>query len=251
MKQLERVESPYNNVDVRMTPTGRIDLEVSGATHATWHPSLLLSGHAWDAITAAAVSHPEPVNSLLLLGLGGGTCLRQLRAILPEAEMVAVEIDPEMIRLARTYMHLDELNIQVVEEDAFAFLSRPERTYDVVIDDLYHARGEDVERPCAITPDALRHHLAHLSPQGSLVMNFVVGEGHQEVFEEACDTFEHLFPQTRRIVPPYSYNEVLVGSYHRRRLLTPSKLHRFAEKFPEKLDQEHWKELRTLKLRSR
>ena len=98
MKKLQEVHSPHNHVEVWQNNAGRIDFEVSGATHATWHPEKLLTGHAWDAITAGAVSHPGPVEHILLLGLGGGTCLRQLRHLLPGAKLTAVEIDPDMYR---------------------------------------------------------------------------------------------------------------------------------------------------------
>ena len=249
MKKLEEVHSPHNHVEVWRNNAGRIDFEVSGATHATWHPTRLLTGHAWDAITAAAVSHPGPVDSILLLGLGGGTCLRQLRHVLPHTRMTALEIDSEMIRLARTYMELDKLNVRVIEEDAFSFIESSDETADVVIDDLYHARGEDVERPRAITPSLIGSLCRHLNPEGSLVMNFVVGQGHQAVFRQACASFQTEFPQQRRILPPHSHNEVLVGTAHRAPLAAPRTLSQWADTFPLEADQELWKELRTLKLR--
>jgi spermidine synthase len=140
--------------------------------------------------------------------------------------------------------------VEVVVGDAYTYLCEQQTRFDVVIDDLYHACGDDVERPFPITPEHLKHHLSHLSPQGSLVMNFVVGTGHQEIFEQACSTFSGLFPQVRRILPPYSYNEILVGSRHSAPLRTRKGLESFSRQFNEELDREHWKELRTLKLRS-
>lgn len=249
MKKLEEVTTPYNRVEVWQNNAGRIDFEVSGATHATWHPTRFLTGHAWDAITAGILSAPDPVTSILLLGLGGGTCLRQLRRFVPEARITAVEIDGEMITLARKYMELDDLNITVVEQDAFEFMSNRGPEVDIVIDDLYHARGEDVERPRAITPHYVEASRNHLHPKGSLVMNFVVGPGHDDIFQEACSTFRTCFGQTRRIIPPLSHNEVLVGTDHSQPLATPVHLMALAGRFDLETDREHWKELRTLKLR--
>jgi len=249
MRKLEEVNTPYNRVEVWQNNAGRIDFEVSGATHATWHPTRLLTGHAWDAITAGVLSAPGPVTSILLLGLGGGTCLRQLRHFVPEARITAVEIDSEMISLARKYMKLDDLNITVIEQDAFEFVSKRDPKADIVIDDLYHARGEDVERPKAITPHYLEACRNHLHSKGSLVMNFVVGPGHDNIFQEACTTFRECFGQTRRIIPPLSHNEVLVGTNHSYPLANPTHLLALADRFASETDREHWKELRTLKLR--
>jgi spermidine synthase len=249
MKRLEIVTSPYNRVEVWQNNAGRIDLEVSGATHATWHPTKILTGHAWDAITAGVVSHPGAVDSLLLLGLGGGTCLRQLRCLLPHARMTAVEIDPEMVRLAQTYMQLDDLGVEVIESDAFDVLSTTDHTADVVIDDLYHARGDDVERPKAVSPSMLRTLCRHLNPGGTLVMNFVVGPGHDTVFQQACSSYRSVFPNARRIIPPLSHNEVLVGGTGSVPLAGPSELKNKGGGFPGEWDVELWKDLRTLKLR--
>lgn len=249
MKKLEEVHTPYNRVAVWQNNAGRIDLEVSGATHATWHPTKLLTGHAWDAITAATVSHPGPLDSVLLLGLGGGTCLRQLRHLYPRIRMTAVEIDPEMINLARRYMGLDALDVTVIEADAFAYLRQTPEPADVVIDDLYHALGDDVERPLAITPAYLEQLQGHLNPAGSVVMNFVVGPGHNHMFQQACSSFRHAFASNRRIVPPLSHNEVLLGTRHPDSPASPRVLQEWAKEFTDREDREHWKELRTLKLR--
>lgn len=249
MKKLEEVNTPYNRVEVWQNNAGRIDFEVSGATHATWHPRQLLTGHAWDAITAGVLSHPAPPRSLLLLGLGGGTCLRQIRSALPDAAFTAVEIDPRMVELAGKYMELDRYRVTVVEADALEWIQQAGDTFDVVIDDLYHARGDDVERPRAVTSTYLRSLKRLLTPEGSLAMNFVVGPGHDDTYRQACRSFRNHFSQTRRILPPLSYNEVLVGSQHPSPLRTSRSLQGFGEFFPSETDQEFWKELRTLKLR--
>ena len=163
--------------------------------------------------------------------------------------MTAVEIDKEMIALARKYMDLDHLKVSVVQQDAFEFISSESSEVDVIIDDLYHARGDDVERPEGVTPTYLDTLRDHLCPWGSLVMNFVVGPGHDTVFQEACSAFKSCFQQSRRIIPPNSHNEALVGSNHPAALATPSRLLDIADRFTSEQDRGHWKELRTLKLR--
>ncbi|MFZ9889747.1 MAG: hypothetical protein ACO3JL_19805, partial [Myxococcota bacterium] len=75
-KEIERVSSPFNQLVARQVGE-RIDLDVEGATFATWHPRHLLTGYSWDALCAASLLRPAgPPRRVLLLGLGGGTVLR-------------------------------------------------------------------------------------------------------------------------------------------------------------------------------
>jgi spermidine synthase len=123
MKIIERVCTHYNEVDVWETETG-IDFEVAGGTHATWDRERILSDYAWDAITAAALLREKaPPRSLLMLGLGGGTAIRQLKHFAPGMRITAVEIDAKMVDLARRYMALDEMDIDVVVGDAYAYIA--------------------------------------------------------------------------------------------------------------------------------
>ena len=249
VRELETLHTPHNVVQVMESTDGTIDFDVIGATHATWHPRYFLTGHAWDAITAAALMGRAPPESLLLLGLGGGTVLRQLRFFLPQTRMTAVEIDGGMIRLAKHHMNIDSLDLEIVEDDAFAFLEKDTRRFDLVIDDLYRCGDQDVERPAAINASTIRNLSGHLTPQGVLVMNFVLGGDHRLLHLEGrkafCDHFEHV----RAVQPPLSHNEILVGSQDPDGLASPRDLRALWKLFPARSDQKRWKELRNLKLR--
>lgn len=249
MRRLESIQTPYNDVDVWENWDGSIDFNVIGATHATWHPTRLMTGHAWDAITAAVLLHPGEHNHLLMLGLGGGTVLRQLRQFLPDISITAVEIDSEMIGLARRHMELDRLNVEVIEADAFDFLEHNLNRYDVVVDDLYRCGDRDVERPAAVNEAMLSGHARHLVPGGSLVMNFVVGRGHHLLHRGARKAFLTRFPSVRAVRPPHSHNEVLIGTTSDLPLKGPGALRAFHAHFIDENDQKYWKELRNLKLR--
>ncbi|MCC5844574.1 MAG: fused MFS/spermidine synthase [Verrucomicrobia bacterium] len=248
-REIEILHTDYNTVHVIESADGAIDFDVIGATHATWHPRLLLTGHAWDAITAATLMGRTPPESLLLLGLGGGTVLRQLRFFLPDTRMTAVEIDPGMIRLARTHMAIDELDLEIIQDDAYAFLQRDTRRFDRVIDDLYRCGDTDVERPAPVTTAGIRALQEHLKPDGCLIMNFVLGGGHRKVHQAGRKAFSECFDHVRAIQPPLSHNEILVGTRAPEGLRAPRDLQALWAQFPAASDQKRWKELRNLKLR--
>ena len=91
--ELESITTPFNSVAARKIGE-RVDLEVEGATFATWHPKLVMTGYSWDALAVAALLRGDgPPTSILTLGLGGGTVTRQLRMLLPDVRLVGVEID--------------------------------------------------------------------------------------------------------------------------------------------------------------
>lgn len=249
MRRLEHVVTPHNDVDVVECEDGTIDFDVIGATHATWHPVRLMTGHAWDALAAGALMHPGKPESLLLLGLGGGTVLRQIRHFLPELEITAVEIDPEMVRLARDYMALDTRRTRVVVEDAWRFLRSDTQGYDIILDDLYRCGDRDVERPHAVSHNSVRDLRARLRHDGVLAMNFVLGRGHAKVHRAARGAFLRHFASVRAVRPPLSHNEVLVGADRDDGLRSPRSLRALGDRLPQEKDRRLWKELRNLKLR--
>ncbi len=248
MRRLESVITPFNDVDVWESPDGTIDFDVIGATHATWHPLRLLTGHAWDTITAASLLHPETPKSLIMLGLGGGTVLRQLRHFLPDLEMKAVEIDGDMIRLAKEYMHLDDTGVEVIHADAHEFVQTCREQFDVVIDDLYRSGDKDVERSAVVDRDMITRLEALLTPGGVLVMNFVVGKGHQKMYQNARRSLLETFPSVRGLRPPLSHNVALAGTHDPRGLRPRSSLKRFHGFLTEPEDLKVWKELSVLQL---
>ncbi len=202
----------FNTVAVRRAGE-RVDLEVEGATFATWHPRHAFTGYSWDALAAAALLRPGgPPASVLLLGLGGGTVTRQLRALLPEVRLVGVEIDAGVIELARTYMTLDEQQVEVHIDDAYAFLARTTERFDVVLDDLFLTGPDDVVRTRVPQGETLKLLRARVAPGGLFVANLITDAGeHKSVRVASRKAFADAFPVSRVVTPPRGLNEILVG----------------------------------------
>ena len=90
------------------------EFRVAGALHASFHKKRYLTGLAWDLIAAAALLRKDgPPRSVLMLGLAGGTAYRVLRHLLPDCRLTAIDIDPEIVGLAREHMDLDALDIEI------------------------------------------------------------------------------------------------------------------------------------------
>lgn len=82
-------------------------------------------------------ANPGSVRSIVMLGLGGGEMLRQASLVIPDAELIGVEIDHDTIELARTEFHLPP-KVNVIEQDAIDWISeQPAGAYDVIMVDLF------------------------------------------------------------------------------------------------------------------
>ncbi|MCL4359776.1 hypothetical protein M1555_00775 [Patescibacteria group bacterium] len=84
---------------------------------------------------------PFQVKKILVLGVGGGTVIRMLHSMYPDARISAVDIDPVILGIARTYFRLDALpGLTLIEEDAGKFLRSSvsgKKEYDIVILDIF------------------------------------------------------------------------------------------------------------------
>ncbi len=248
-EDLESVTTAFNTVRVRRTGE-RVDLEVEGATFASWHPRNKMTGFSWDALSCGALLHGDgPPKNVLVLGLGGGTVTRQLRALLPAARIVGVEIDDGIVDLARRYMDLDAQRLEVHVEDAYRFLADAGERFDAILDDLFLTGPTDVVRARTPTGDTLRLFRDRLAPGGILVANLITDGGvHRTARQDTRRAFLDAFPSVRAVIPPRGLNEILVAGERTR---PRSTLDAYVARFSEPHDQQRVREILVKPVRRR
>jgi spermidine synthase len=162
-----------SRVVVRRTKRGRA-LRING-TFASWYePGKPITGSVWDALAAPLLLlPPRSRKRVLILGLGGGSAARIVRAIAPRAQIVGVELDRAVVRAARQWFDLDGLGVDVVQGDARAYLERTRKRFDIIFEDVFVGSGDAVHKPDWL-PDP-GHALARrrLQPGGILVSNTI------------------------------------------------------------------------------
>eukprot|EP00913_Durusdinium_trenchii_P003237 g2993.t2 len=160
----------------------------------------------WDAlalpILALSVSRPR----VLILGLGGGTCARIIQDLSPEAVIVGVELDAEVLRVARENFDLDALEIEVCEMDALQFLREDKRKFDLIIDDVFAGYARSVKKPRWLPQPGFRLARRRLQPGGLLVTNALCREA-----KYLQQGLQRLFPALLRLRVSDYENEIFLA----------------------------------------
>lgn len=181
-------------------------LRVDGTHASLYRPGESLTGSVWDALAAPLVWLPRRRRgSVLLLGLGGGSAARLVRALSPRTRIVGVERSPEVIEAARRCFGLDALDVSVVCEDARRFLARSRARFDVVIEDVFIGTDRTVRKPAWVLEEGLARAAARVRPGGLLIVNTI-----DETADLARELRRHLPALLRIDVAGYD-NRVLVG----------------------------------------
>jgi spermidine synthase len=160
---------------VRIEDEGEARSLVVDETFASFYrPGEVVTRCVWDAIAAPLLwLPPSRRRRILLLGLGGGSVARLARALAPDAEIVGVELDREVVRLARRHLDLDALSVRVEITDALDFLERDRSRYQAILEDVFVGQGDRVHKPDWIPEPGHRLALARLARGGVFVSNTI------------------------------------------------------------------------------
>jgi spermidine synthase len=193
-------------VEVKRTRKGRA-LQIDG-TFASWYePGTATTGSVWDALVAPLLLLPASRRTrVLILGLGGGSAARIVRALAPSARIAGVEFDSEVVRAALRWFDLDRLGVEVIEGDARHFLERTRKRFDLIVDDVFVGNRRTVHKPDWLPSPGLALATRRLTPGGILVSN---------ALDEAASVgreMRRLFASTLRIDIDDYDNRILVGA---------------------------------------
>ena len=85
-----------------------------------------------------ALAYAKRASTLAMIGLGGGRTSQYLHEFLPESTLDVVELDPEVVALARKHFRLrEDARYKVHTLDGRLYLRRTSVRYDVVLVDAY------------------------------------------------------------------------------------------------------------------
>ena len=157
------MSDPSDGEDVFVANAGAgRELRIGGTSASWYQPGRLLTGSVWDALAVPVCALEIEAPRILMLGLGGGSAARLLRAAAPDARIVGVELSADVVEAARAGMDLDALEVEVHVADAKEFLDRP-GTYDLIVEDCFMGYEGGLTKPpwfLEAGVDAIRARLA-------------------------------------------------------------------------------------------
>ncbi|MEZ4448123.1 MAG: fused MFS/spermidine synthase [Nannocystaceae bacterium] len=139
---------------------------------------------------AGFLIQPAP-KSVLMLGLGGGQISNYLHHNFAGIEIDAVDIDPEVVRLAKRYFNVpaDDPRYRTHVDDGRLFVEKSERRWDMIILDAF--RGVFVPYHLK-TAEFYQAVLDHLAPGGVVVANL---HNATRMYPHDRNTLAAVFPQ--------------------------------------------------------
>ena len=206
-------------------------LYTNGVLHSQYNPTQVITGSVWDLLLLPALCVPEKsIKRVLVLGVGGGAVLHQLRCFLSPDILIGIELLEEHIFVAEQYFSLTQPNIVLHRADAVAWLKAYQGSpFDLIIDDLYGHEGGEPVRAVPLTEEWVNALLSNLSDEGVLVTNTVspdelnasslVAGG--EMKKHFISAFRFATPLCHNAVGAFFKQEVTMNYLRRRIMATP------------------------------
>lgn len=171
---LFRGSSKYSSSIEVVESFGNQKLLVNGIVQTGTYPQLLFG----EGIKKLALWHSGVFRNILVLGIGGGDIFRILHRLYPNVHVTGVDIDAEILRVAKEFFHIHEIpNTRYVISDANAFLRREkskQSCFDSVIIDIYVG---NVVPDFILLASFFRNVQRVLRPNGSVMFNYFSYKG--------------------------------------------------------------------------
>ncbi len=160
------------------------------------------------AMMSFLLFHTHP-RALLLLGLGGGSLAKYCHLHLPEARIVAVESNADVLALRGAFaVPRDDDRFRVVEGDAGAFVFACRDRFDVVLMDAFDRRGLAPGLGTREFYEALR---ARLRPEGVVVANVA---GTRDQRREHIECMKPVWGDSMLVLPVEEDDNDVVFAFH-------------------------------------
>jgi predicted O-methyltransferase YrrM len=191
------------------------------AIHSIYNldPNKVLTGGPWDYYMISPFFNKNikegDVKKSLLIGLGAGTVSKQLtRAYGEKIAIEGVEIDPEIIEVARKYFDMNEPNLKAIADDGRYYLITSREKYDIIGMDAY----KQPYIPFHLTTrEFFRQAKEHLTPTGVAVVNagapmYSNGSRDYRLVEALASTMKTVYPNVYMINVDGYFNTMIIAT---------------------------------------
>ena len=185
-------------------------LYTDGVFHSQYNPNKTLTGNVWDLISLPCFFlEPERVRRVLVLGVGGGAVLHQIRKWFAGADITGIELDKTHIAIARRFFHLKGRRIDLIHADAIDWVKRYRgMPFDIVIDDLFAEVEDEPVRVIAAKKTWLNHLTRLTTAHGVLIMNFTEAKDLRGAAVFTDDSLKKKYKMAYRFMTPLYENQI-------------------------------------------
>jgi len=180
----------------------------------------------YTRVALAGLALAEESRRFLVVGLGGGTLPMFLRKYYPNAVIDAVDIDPEVVAVAKKYFGFrEDPHMRARVSDGRRFIENTHQPYDVIFLDAF---GTDSVPAHMTTQEFLRSVRRAVTPGGVVIGN-VWHRGANRLYDAMVRTYREVFDELFILGAPGSGNRILLA-LPRREPLTREELAQLARK---------------------
>jgi len=166
-KILAEFHSPTNRDIKVIEKYNKISLLVNGIEQTGTYVDILFR----RSLNILVSWHPSPITRILVIGVGGGSVIKQLHEAYPRAKITAVDIDKTIVAIATKYFNVPEQDYcTFVVSDAKKYITDTKiGLFDLIITDIYI--GNDV--PDFVSQEKFLVYVSkRLRPKGRFVLNY-------------------------------------------------------------------------------
>jgi len=149
-------------------------LYTNGVLHSQYNPARPLTGSVWDLLFLPAFFYPPAsIRRVLVLGVGGGAVIQQLRQFVQPESIVGIDLDAVHLSVARRFFAVQGKDVQLVRANAVEWVKRYRgQPFDMIVDDLFCDADGEPQRAVYADQAWVRLLTGCLSGKGMIVSNF-------------------------------------------------------------------------------
>ncbi|MDO8595733.1 MAG: fused MFS/spermidine synthase [Sulfuricaulis sp.] len=146
----------------------------------------------YASVMLAGLALSENPRRILIVGLGGGTLPMFLRKHYPDATIDAVDIDPDVVYVAKEFFGFrEDIRMHAHVDDGRQFIAKSRQPYDVIFLDAF---GSDSVPAHLTTQEFLQAVRRAVKPGGGVVSN-LWDSGYNRLYDSMVRTYQEVFDE--------------------------------------------------------
>lgn len=185
-------------------------LYTNGVFHSQYNPKRPVSGNVWDLLMLPAFFYPAgAIRRVLVLGVGGGAVIQQLRRFVQPEAIVGIELSAVHLAIAERFFGVRGDDVRLIKANAIDWLRRYRgEPFDMIIDDLFGEQHGEPVRAVRANRGWVSLLLRCLAPQGVIVSNFADAADLDASAFRGDAALRKRFAAAFRLQTPQNYNAV-------------------------------------------